>query len=123
MIQVQPRQIVHERCSAIPSTIKETLQLHQDALTFQVPFEVRHELKLLVNGKTADNRLEDGADSDVVLANEAAVVHIGEYTHEEPAWVHALAKYLLDMDRGVRRTGSPFGQSYRRDRGCCGRSP
>ena len=86
--------------------------------------QLKSELELLVECEAADNRLENSANGDVVLADETAVVDVGEDAHEEPEGrprvsirVHAIvASWRI-------RTGSPSGRSYRHARECCGRSP
>ena len=62
-----------------------TLEPNRDTLALEVPLQVAHELELLRGREAADNELQNRPDGDVVLANEAAVVDVGEDTHEEPS--------------------------------------
>ena len=59
-------------------------ELDGHALALKVSLEVSHEVELLREREAADDRLQNRAHGDVVLADEAAVVHVGEDAHEEP---------------------------------------
>ena len=52
-------------------------------MTFKVPLQIGNEFQLLSQGQSADDGLKDGADSDVALADEIAVVDVSEDAHEE----------------------------------------
>lgn len=80
----------------------KSLFLNGNSPSFQIPFEVRYKLHLLLESESRDYCLYHRPDSNVVLANHAAIVDIAEHTHEESGsimlantpkknWLHVLA--------------------------------
>lgn len=86
----------------------------------KVSRQVPNKLDLLFNREPADDSLENRADCDPVLADQATVVHVGENTHQKPA----MSSVNGDAEWGVsiKHTGSPFDQSFPRAQECCGRN-
>lgn len=59
------------------------IQSYGNPPALEVSLEISHELELLIKSQSRYNELQDIANSDVMFLNEAAVIHVGEYTHEE----------------------------------------
>lgn len=75
-LQYRPTEIAH-----MCHDERKSLSRNCDALFLQITSEVGDEFQLFVDAETADNRLEDSADGDMTLTNQASVVHIRENTH------------------------------------------
>lgn len=56
---------------------------YHDALSFHVLLQVLYQLQLLVNGKPANDHLQDRTHADVVFSNKTAIIDVGEHAHEE----------------------------------------
>lgn len=56
-----------------------------DPSSQHILLQVSHQLQLLLYRQPADYHLQYGSYSDVVLPNQAAVVHVGEHSHQEPS--------------------------------------
>jgi len=58
--------------------------LDRDALATEIVLEVLDELQLLLDREATDDRLKYGADGNVMLANEAAIIDVDKHAHQEP---------------------------------------
>lgn len=70
---------------------------YHDALSFHVLLQVLYQLQLLVNGKPANDHLQDRTHADVVFSNKTAIIDVGEHAHEELA-VHAIGHPSMTRD-------------------------
>jgi len=95
-------------------------QVDRDTLVSEVSRQIPNKLDLLFDREPADNGLENGADCHSVFADQAAVIDVGEDTHQEPVMLSAK---LECEEWKIKHTGNPFDQSFPRVRGCCGRNP
>ena len=60
-------------------------QVDGDTLVSKVSRQVLNKLDLLLDREPADNRLEDGPNCHFVFPDQAAVIDVGEDTHQESA--------------------------------------
>lgn len=61
--------------------MKQRLPGNSNPLLLQVTSQVGNELELLADIQSADNGLQNRADGDMALANQASVVYVGEDPH------------------------------------------
>jgi len=55
----------------------------------KIVLEIIDELQLLLNREATDDRLKYGADGNVMLANEAAIIDVDKHAHQELA-IHSI---------------------------------
>jgi len=63
--------------------------LDRDALAAEIVLEIIDELQLLLDRQATDDRLKYGADGNVMLTNETAVIDVDKHAHQELA-IHSI---------------------------------
>jgi len=76
---------------------RDSQNLNGDALAAKIVLEIVDKLQLLLDCEPTDNRLKHRADSNVIFTDEAAVVDIDEYTHQELA-IHSISHTPMSGD-------------------------
>ena len=97
------------------------LSWNDNTLSCQIPFQISQQFKLLIHRQSADNSLQNAADSNVMFTNQAAVIYVYENSHQEPCPYVSMSCQLYGF--GQPLTGSPSDPSCLHDQECCVQNP
>jgi len=67
----------------------ESKLLDRDTLATKIVLEIIDEFQLLLDREATDDRLKYGANGDVMLTNEAAIIDVDKHAHQELA-IHSI---------------------------------